>query len=287
MNLTSDNIERLTAKYQEFKNYREALSMFLISYISDYMRLRNAEPSQRKRYLRRKYGLYNPRINYQFNTGEGFCWSIRNIATVLGRDRSSISRALSHMSDSPVWRERISSLHSVIPSYDGGMIDVYGQDIFDVLIDYYEDRYLLRFVQPRRGRGEFAPDINELRSFWRELRSMEFIQKHVVLQGGGGGITFGGALLQEPSVFIDGAAKNFVDAPNRCRAAAKGSGDALTDVGDTPTRVDDTPQVFDGLPRDLGGAPKSFWRPELVSPTTRNGMLRKIIDALKRLINCI
>ena len=135
--LTDSDKTKLTAKYQAFKKTRDDLSIFLVSFIADYMRLLHDEPSRRKRYLRRKYGSFTPRINYQFNTGEGFCWSVRNIAIVLGRDRSSIIRVLSRMRNSEYWSDRVSPLRSIITSHEGGHIDVYEQEIFGVLMDYY------------------------------------------------------------------------------------------------------------------------------------------------------
>lgn len=56
-------------------------------------------------------------------------------------------------------------------------IEVYYQDIFDLLLDYYEEEYLLRFAEPRHGNAESTPDMNELRRFWNYLRAMESIQK--------------------------------------------------------------------------------------------------------------
>ena len=184
--LTDSDTAKLKAKYQAFKKVRDDLSIFLVSFIADYMRLQNDDASKRKRYLRRKYGLFTPRINYQFNTGECFLWSVRNIAIVLGRDRSSIIRILSKMRTSSYWLNRISHLHSVITSYEGGYIDVYHQDIFDVLMDWYEEEYLLRFARPRHGDVESAPNIEDLRQFWRGLHTQEYLQKRVFLPMGGG-----------------------------------------------------------------------------------------------------
>ena len=45
--------------------------------------------------------------------------------------------------------------------------------MFDLLMDRYEDEHLQRFSKPRRGNQENAPDINELRRFWRYLNDME------------------------------------------------------------------------------------------------------------------
>ena len=71
-----------------------------------------------------------------------------------------------------------------VHKYHTGSIEVYHQDIFDLLLDYYEEEYLLRFAEPRHGNIETAPDINELRHFWRHLRAMESIQKSTFVVGG-------------------------------------------------------------------------------------------------------
>lgn len=95
--LTLRDKTKLMARFYAFKKERDDLNLFLVSFIADYTMLQNDDPSKRKRYLRKKYGLRTPRINYRFNTGEGFCWSVRNIAIVLGRDRSAITRVISRI----------------------------------------------------------------------------------------------------------------------------------------------------------------------------------------------
>ena len=62
---------------------------------------------------------------------------------------------------------------------------MYHQDIFDVLMDWYEEEYLLRFARPRHGDVESAPNIEDLRQFWRGLHTQEYLQKRVFLPMGG------------------------------------------------------------------------------------------------------
>lgn len=45
--------------------------------------------------------------------------------------------------------------------------------IFDLLIDRYEDKYLLRFSKPRKGNQDNTPDIAELRKFWNYLHNFD------------------------------------------------------------------------------------------------------------------
>ena len=58
--LADSDKAKLKAKFQAFRKVRDDLNIFLVSYI------------------RRKYGSLTPRINYQFNTVEGFYWSVRS-----------------------------------------------------------------------------------------------------------------------------------------------------------------------------------------------------------------
>lgn len=58
-------------------------------------------------------------------------------------------------------------------SANGNKIFVYSEDILDLLIDRYEDEYLQRLTKPRMGNQEDAPDIHELRKFWKYLYDFE------------------------------------------------------------------------------------------------------------------
>ncbi len=52
---------------------------------------------------------------------------------------------------------------------------------------------ILRFAEPRHGNIDNAPNIDELRRFWKYLRAMESIQKSTFVQSpfviGGVGVT--------------------------------------------------------------------------------------------------
>ena len=45
--------------------------------------------------------------------------------------------------------DKLSSLRRNVKSETGIDIEVYHQDIFDLLLDYYEEEYLLKFTEPR------------------------------------------------------------------------------------------------------------------------------------------
>ena len=179
--LTDKTKSLLQEKFKEFQQTRNTVMMFLVSYIADYQKFHSSQ-SNHNRFLHQKYTWQTPKINYLFNSGDGFYWSIRNIAIVLGRNRSSITRTMHKMKVSEEWNNRLSSLRRNVKSDTGLDIEVYHQDIFDLLLDYYEYEYLLRFAEPRHGDIEDAPDINELRRFWEYLRAMECIQKSTFVQ---------------------------------------------------------------------------------------------------------
>ena len=65
---------------------------------------------------------------------------------------------------------------------NGRTVQVYHKEIFDLLLDLYEDEYLLRFSQPRRGDNNSAPDILELRRFWQYLKDFEIFNSHIIEQ---------------------------------------------------------------------------------------------------------
>ncbi len=176
--ISEKDIALLESKFKEFQDTRNAVLMFLVSYISDYQKYCGSS-SDLGEHLHSKYSWYTPKINYLFNSGNGFYWSIRNIAIVLGRNRSSITRTINKMKNSDNWCEKLSLLQKSVKSDSGFSIDVYHQDIFDLLLDYYEEEYLLRFAKPRHGGKKTSPDISELHRFWNYLKSMGCIQKSV------------------------------------------------------------------------------------------------------------
>ena len=54
---------------------------------------------------------------------------------------------------------------------NGLSVFVYHRDIFDLIVDRYEEEYLRRFSEPRRGDRDNAPDIEEVRRFWQYLKA--------------------------------------------------------------------------------------------------------------------
>ena len=133
-------------------------------------------------YLRKKYAEQPPRLNYPICGEDGFYWSVYNISIILGRNRSSITRTLAKMRRGEESHAKLNALCKTVKLGNGLPIRVYHQDIFDMILDQYENEYLMRFANPRHGDPNNAPDIQELHRFWEYLKSMESIQKWVVMQ---------------------------------------------------------------------------------------------------------
>ena len=181
--LEDDDIERLRTKFEDFRKKRNEVLMLLVSYISDYCALQGPQ-ADRQRRLRKKYAGQTPRLNYPIRNEGGFYWSVYNISVLLGRNRSSITRTLAKIKKSEEGYARLKTLRKTAKLRSGLSICVYHQDIFDLLMDQYEDEYLMRFANPRRGNPDHAPDIRELRRFWKYLKSMESVQKRTFEPGG-------------------------------------------------------------------------------------------------------
>ncbi len=179
--LTDGEIAQLKAKFRDFQDARNAVLMFLVRYIADYKKFRGTS-SARRMYLRKKYAGQPPGLNYPICGEDGFYWSVYNISVILGRNRSSITRTLAKMRRVEENHAKLNALSNTVKLGNGLPIRVYHQDIFDMLLDQYEDEYLMRFANPRHGDPNHAPDIQELRRFWEYLKSMESIQKCVVMQ---------------------------------------------------------------------------------------------------------
>ena len=180
-NLTNREAAQLRAKFKEFQDVRNAVLIFLISYIADYQKFQGTS-SVRRMYLRKKYADQAPRLNYPIRHKDGFYWSVYNISVILGRNRSSITHTLAKIRKSEEGCARLNALCKTIKIRSGLSICVYHQDIFDLIIDQYENEYLMRFASPRHGGQNNAPDIQELRRFGEYLKSIESMQQRLFMQ---------------------------------------------------------------------------------------------------------
>ena len=150
-NLTDDRMARLSAKFLEFQTDRRTIHALLGDYAADYRRFKGSELA-RQEYLRERYASRAPQLSHLvWDDEDGLYWGPADIAILLNRDRSAVSRTLAKMAADEEWHgcpcsaETSAGVRST-PLY------AYRQEIFDLIVDYYEEDYLRRFIRPRRGR---------------------------------------------------------------------------------------------------------------------------------------
>ena len=181
--LPEDAQSRLRAKFEEFRRARETVRRLLPDYIADYGRFRGTELA-RQEYLEEKYAPRASGLNHLVCMDDiEIYWSSSDIAIVMGRTRASINHTLANMEREEEWRSRLLALRKSSKAANGLSIHVYHRDIFNLIIDRYEEEYLRRFSEPRRGNKANAPDIQEVRRFWNHLKAVsEVQQEHIIRQ---------------------------------------------------------------------------------------------------------
>lgn len=65
------------------------------------------------------------------------------------------------------WCSRLLALRHTDKASNGLTIHSYSREIFDLIVDRYEEEYLQRFASPRHGEPK---DIDEIRRFWHYLK---------------------------------------------------------------------------------------------------------------------
>ena len=181
--LTQDAISRLSAKFEEFQREREMVEDLLANYVADYNHFEGTTLA-RQEYLEEKYSSRVPPLSHLTWNEEGeIYWNVPDIAIILGRQRPSITRAFLRMEREDGWCARLLALRREAKAENGLPVYVYHRDVFNLLIDRYEEEYLRRFAAPRRGDREKAPDITEVRRFWNYLKANARMQgEHIVRQ---------------------------------------------------------------------------------------------------------
>ena len=168
-NLTDDEIQRLQLKFQEFKRDREKVYELLSDYVADYRQFEGTSTA-RYEHLQRKFLSKSPSLSHLVSIDGSFLWSVNDISIILGRHRTTIQRTLDKLEKTEGWCAKLLALRETSKTTSGLKIFVYHQEIFDLILDIYEEEYLLRFSKPRRGNIENAPDIKEVRRFWNYLK---------------------------------------------------------------------------------------------------------------------
>lgn len=171
-NLSDEDIHKLKRRYSQFSKERKIIHGLVNSYVADYRQFEGSA-GKRYEYLRKKYISQSPDLTHLIFNDGNIKWSVYDISIVLGRHLTSIIRSIKKMENTESWCVRLLSLRENVKNANGRIVQVYQKEIFDLLLDLYEDEYLLRFSEPRRGDKDNAPEIKEVRSFWQYLKDME------------------------------------------------------------------------------------------------------------------
>ena len=94
-----------------------------------------------------------------------FFWGQSEIAIVMGRDQSNVSRLFNRMKQDEVWAERLEALRQ-----GSGRREIYGDGVFSLILDFCEEEYLERLICPRRGDALSDEEAQELRASWGRMR---------------------------------------------------------------------------------------------------------------------
>ena len=168
-NLKKDEIARLKKKFHELQEGRQTLSVLIDGYIAEYRKSLDADTGKIDLACRKR----KPKFKKLVFDEKGIYYSTFEIAVALGRNRSSITRTLVSMNKSKEWRNKLAPLQKKSRASNGDLITIYHEDIIGLILDHYEEEYLLRFSNPRRGDPSYAPNIQELRRFWDYLKSTD------------------------------------------------------------------------------------------------------------------
>ena len=180
-NLTDDDIQKLKRRFDLFQKEREIIHKLLNDYIVDY-RQYSGRAAERYEYLREKYISQSPNLSHLIFNDGNILWSLNDIAIVLGRHLTSIIRTFYKIEFTEGYCAKLIALRETVKAKNGHNIPVYHKEIFDLIIDFYEYEYLLRFSEPRRGDKDNAPDINEIKRFWTYLKDFNNYNNYILEQ---------------------------------------------------------------------------------------------------------
>lgn len=167
--LKKDTIKRLEKEFKRFQNARKIVHENIINYAADYRQF-NGTPQDRREFLEREYLPRDPNLNSLFfDENENILWYVEDIVIVTGLSQPSVSRILSKMEKSQKWLPNLLAVQVDVKSKNNNLIHAYYEEIFDLIIDYQEAKYLERFINPRRGaKNEF--DGKEILRYWEYLK---------------------------------------------------------------------------------------------------------------------
>ena len=124
--LSQDTFTRLRTKFFEFRHNRELLQNIINEYIIDYQQT-TGTMLERQEVLREKYSRKNfTHLIWSDDENNNIWWTAADIAIVLGREKSSVTRTLAVMERSEEWRARLLALRRVDKAANGLKIYSYG-----------------------------------------------------------------------------------------------------------------------------------------------------------------
>ncbi|MBR1487231.1 MAG: hypothetical protein IJ597_08265 [Synergistaceae bacterium] len=168
--LKKDTMLRLEKEFERFQKARKIIHENIINYLTDYRQF-NGKPQDRKEFLEREYLPRSPDLNsLLFSDEKNFLWHIEDIVILTGLSQPSISRILSKMKKSSEWFSKLLPLQVESKSSNNNLIYAYREEIFDMIIDYQEAKYLERFITPRRGEALQKTEAKEILRYWDYLK---------------------------------------------------------------------------------------------------------------------
>ena len=172
--LPADTRRRLAEKFVQFREDREKIRRRMESYVVDY-RLHEEGATRKYEALEEQYSADAsdlPNLNHLvFREDDTVLWSMRDIAIVLGRNVSNVHRNLERMRAAPIWSQRLAAVSVIPPNPGRGAATLFLPEVFDILVDFFEERYLERVISPRHGARMDDVEARAVRRFWAEMRT--------------------------------------------------------------------------------------------------------------------
>ena len=106
-----------------------------------------------------------------------FCWELSDIAVVLDRSPSTLSRSLADLACRRRWRLRLEGLRRAFPPRR----TLYADGVFDLLIDYFALSYLERFTTPRSGAAKNDSECREILAYWHFMSENAYMTEEQLL----------------------------------------------------------------------------------------------------------
>lgn len=122
-------MNRLREKFLEFQNDRDILSEILDDYTADYSQTPGST-LKRQEVLREKYSKRVPKFSHLIWSDDDdlVWWTAADIAIVLGRDKSSVTRTLAAMERSEGWCSKLLALRHTDKAANGLTIYSYSRE---------------------------------------------------------------------------------------------------------------------------------------------------------------